>query len=196
MREGRGRDRGRHRIRSSLQALSCQHRARRGARTHRPRDHDPTRSWPLNRQSHPGAEQERFGGSLYTGQTRVPKRASYRVAQQHSALRASRQDTGSGRKAVFSESVAYCTRMGQDAGISAQREAPPPPAKLLRGEWGRRREDRRTRPLPESTRVKTGYRSPGTSQMASETGKLHATGPTDRQGEGRAGRRQSRLPGF
>ena len=31
---GRGRERGRHRIRSRLQAPSCQHRARRGARTH------------------------------------------------------------------------------------------------------------------------------------------------------------------
>ena len=30
-----------------------------------------------------------------------------------------------GRKAVFSEIVAYCTRMGQDVGISAQREALP-----------------------------------------------------------------------
>ena len=33
---GRGRERGRHRIGSRLQALSCQHRARRGARTHGP----------------------------------------------------------------------------------------------------------------------------------------------------------------
>ena len=31
----RDRERGRHRIRSRLQALSCQHRARRGARTHK-----------------------------------------------------------------------------------------------------------------------------------------------------------------
>ena len=31
----RGRERGRHRNRSRLQALSCQHRARRGARTHK-----------------------------------------------------------------------------------------------------------------------------------------------------------------
>ena len=30
----RGRERGRHRIRSRLQILSCQHRAQRGARTH------------------------------------------------------------------------------------------------------------------------------------------------------------------
>ena len=34
--QGWGRERGRHRIRSRLQAPSCQHRARRGARTHRP----------------------------------------------------------------------------------------------------------------------------------------------------------------
>ena len=52
---GRVRERGRHSIRNRLQALSCQHRARRGARTHRPRDHDPSRSRPLNRLSHPGA---------------------------------------------------------------------------------------------------------------------------------------------
>ena len=39
---------------SRLQALSCQHRARCGARTHGPRDHDPSRSWRLNRRSHPG----------------------------------------------------------------------------------------------------------------------------------------------
>ena len=32
----RGRERGRHSIQRRLQALSCQHRARRGARTHRP----------------------------------------------------------------------------------------------------------------------------------------------------------------
>ena len=40
---GGGSERGRHGIRNRLQALSCQHRARRGARTHGPRDHDP--SW-------------------------------------------------------------------------------------------------------------------------------------------------------
>ena len=37
---GRGRERGRHRIRNRLQALSHQPRARRGARTHGPRDRD------------------------------------------------------------------------------------------------------------------------------------------------------------
>ena len=51
----RGRERGRHRIQSRLQALSCQHRAPHGARTHRPRDHDLSRSRTLNRLSHPGA---------------------------------------------------------------------------------------------------------------------------------------------
>ena len=51
---GRGRERHTHRIRSRLQAPSCQHRARRGARTHRPRDHDLSRSRTLNRRSHPG----------------------------------------------------------------------------------------------------------------------------------------------
>ena len=34
--KGRGRERGRHRILSRLQALSCQHRAQRGAQTHKP----------------------------------------------------------------------------------------------------------------------------------------------------------------
>ena len=53
--QGRARERGRHSIRNRLQALSCQHRARRGARTHRPRDHDLSRSRSLNRLSHPGA---------------------------------------------------------------------------------------------------------------------------------------------
>ena len=52
---GRDRERGRHRIRSRLQALSCQHRARRGAQTHKWGDHDLSRSWILNRLSHPGA---------------------------------------------------------------------------------------------------------------------------------------------
>ena len=56
----RGRARGRHRIRSRLQALSCQHRARRRARTHRPWDHDLSRSWTLNPLSHPGAPHVTF----------------------------------------------------------------------------------------------------------------------------------------
>ena len=50
-----GAERGRHRIRSRLQALRHQHRAGCGARTHRPRDHDPSRSRMLTRLSHPGA---------------------------------------------------------------------------------------------------------------------------------------------
>ena len=44
----RGRERGRHRIRSRLLALSCQHRARCGARSHKPWDHDLWWSWLLN----------------------------------------------------------------------------------------------------------------------------------------------------
>ena len=52
---GRVRERGRHRIRSRLQALSCQHRARRGALTHEPWDHDLSWSRMLNRLSHPDA---------------------------------------------------------------------------------------------------------------------------------------------
>ena len=49
------RERARHRIRSSLQAPSCQHRAWRGARTHKLWDHDLGQSRMLNRLSHPAA---------------------------------------------------------------------------------------------------------------------------------------------
>ena len=42
--QGRNSETGRHRIQSRLQALSCQHRARPGARTHGPRGHDLSRS--------------------------------------------------------------------------------------------------------------------------------------------------------
>ena len=52
---GGGSERGKHRIWNRLQALSCQHRARRRAQTHELRDHDLSRSQPLNRLSHPGA---------------------------------------------------------------------------------------------------------------------------------------------
>ena len=52
---GGGSERGRHRIWNRLQALSCQHRARRGSRTHGPPDHDLSRSRLLNWLSHPGA---------------------------------------------------------------------------------------------------------------------------------------------
>ena len=52
---GRGRERRRHRIPSRLQALSCQHRARCGTRTHKLWDRDLTWSRMLNRLSHPGA---------------------------------------------------------------------------------------------------------------------------------------------
>ena len=51
---GRGRERGRYRIRSRTQALSRQRRARCGAQTYSRRDHDLSRSWMLNRLSHPG----------------------------------------------------------------------------------------------------------------------------------------------
>ena len=54
-RGGAERERGRHRIQSRLQPRSCQHRARLGARTHEPWDHDLSWSWTLNRLSHPGA---------------------------------------------------------------------------------------------------------------------------------------------
>ena len=51
--QGRGTGRGRHRIWSSPQALSCQHRARRGAWTHELWDHDLSLSQTLNQLSHP-----------------------------------------------------------------------------------------------------------------------------------------------
>ena len=54
---GGGSERGRHRIRNRLQALSHQPRARRGARTHGPRDRDLSQSRPLNQLSHPGTPQ-------------------------------------------------------------------------------------------------------------------------------------------
>ena len=53
--QGRGRERGRHRIWSRLQVLSSQHRAWCGARTHKLRDHDLSWSRSLNQLSHPGA---------------------------------------------------------------------------------------------------------------------------------------------
>ena len=52
---GKNRERGRHRIWSRLQALSCQHRVWCGARTPEPWDHDLSWSRTLNRLSHPGA---------------------------------------------------------------------------------------------------------------------------------------------
>ena len=54
MRE-RGRETGRHRIPSRLQALSHQHSARHGARTHGLQNHDRSWSRTLNRLRHPGA---------------------------------------------------------------------------------------------------------------------------------------------
>ena len=51
----RVRERGRHRIWSRLQALSCQHRARHGARAYEPQGHDLSWSQMLNPLSHPGA---------------------------------------------------------------------------------------------------------------------------------------------
>ena len=51
----RGREKRRHRIRSSPQALSCQHRARCGGQTHKAWDHDLSPSPTLNWLSHPRA---------------------------------------------------------------------------------------------------------------------------------------------
>ena len=48
----KGRERGRENLK---QAPHCQHRARRGARTHEPRNHDPSRRRTLSQLSHPGS---------------------------------------------------------------------------------------------------------------------------------------------
>ena len=53
--QGRSWERRRHKIWSRPQALSCQHRAPRRARTHKPRDHDLSGSRMHNRLSHPEA---------------------------------------------------------------------------------------------------------------------------------------------
>ena len=52
---GGGAEREGDRTGSRLQAPSCQHRVRRGARTHKPWDHDLSRSPMLRQLSHPGA---------------------------------------------------------------------------------------------------------------------------------------------
>ena len=54
--QGRGGERGRHRIRSRLQALSCQHRVQCGAWMHEPWDRDLSQSQRLNQLIHPGAQ--------------------------------------------------------------------------------------------------------------------------------------------
>ena len=69
---GRVRERGKHRIWSRLQALSCQHRARCRARTHGPWDNDLSRSRTLNRLSHPGSPVKTFL-SLRSEERRVGK---------------------------------------------------------------------------------------------------------------------------
>ena len=53
-RVGEGRERGRPRIGSRLQARSCPHRAQHGVQTHEPWDHDPSQSWVPNQLNHPG----------------------------------------------------------------------------------------------------------------------------------------------
>ena len=58
--QGRGREKGRHRIWNRLQALSCQHRARWGARTHEPWDRDLNWHRTLNGLSHPGTSKNTF----------------------------------------------------------------------------------------------------------------------------------------
>ena len=60
------RERGRYRIRSRFQALSCLHRAPCGARTHEPWDHGLSRSQRLNQLSHPCTPEVNFLKSLFS----------------------------------------------------------------------------------------------------------------------------------
>ena len=57
---GEGQREGDTEFGSRLQAPSCQHRARRGARTCEPQDHDLSRSRTLNRLSHPSTPNRSF----------------------------------------------------------------------------------------------------------------------------------------
>ena len=57
---GTRRERGRHRIWSRFQALNCQHRAQRGARTHELWDHDLSWSQSPKQLSHPCAPNSIF----------------------------------------------------------------------------------------------------------------------------------------
>ena len=52
---GRGRERGTQNPKRAPSPELSAHRARHGAQTHEPRDHDPSRSRTLNLLSHPGA---------------------------------------------------------------------------------------------------------------------------------------------
>ena len=86
--QGRDRERGKHRIKSRLQALSCQHRAWCRARTHKLWDCDLSQSWTLNQLSHPRAplmfilfilsererESKHEGGGVERGKERIPSR--------------------------------------------------------------------------------------------------------------------------
>ena len=58
--QGRCRERGRHRIWSRLQSLSCHHRTWLRAQTHKPWDYDVSQSLTLNWLSHPGAHEIHF----------------------------------------------------------------------------------------------------------------------------------------
>ena len=65
---GAERARERHRIQSRPLTLSCQHRAQHGARTHKQRDHDLSRSRMLNPLSHPGAPEKDFKNLQWVSQ--------------------------------------------------------------------------------------------------------------------------------
>ena len=71
--QAKGSERGRHRSQRRLQALSRQHRAWCGARTHKPWDHDLSQSGTPKRLSHPGAPWVKQILSVYAPLCKSPK---------------------------------------------------------------------------------------------------------------------------
>ena len=82
---GRGRERRTHRTRSRLQALSCQHRAGRRARTNAPGDDDLSRSRTFNRLSPQAPLKHVF---LTQGKVRATREGSSPRRTDHGSLAA------------------------------------------------------------------------------------------------------------
>ena len=143
---GRSRERGRHRIQSRLRAPSCQHRARQGARSHEPRDHDRRQSWTLNRLGHPGTPPvipiqsqawlvarprkdvphlSRCGKFLH-GAPRLPHRSSWAARTQ--------ARTVSGSLALSSR-LCFKTLKAQDEGATFAAAIPPRPRGITGITW-------------------------------------------------------------
>ena len=122
---GRGPERGRHRIRSTFQALSHQHRARPGARTHKPQDHDPTRSRTLNRLSPPGAPSLASKG---LSREQVPSSVGRGEAVVHLSPRGVDRAGRAGREAVGYVFSPQCGASGSGRGnLISERSRPEPP---------------------------------------------------------------------